>query len=417
MKQERKVVIVGGGVIGLCIAYYASKAGMQVTVLEREVESGDSCSHGNAGMVVPSHFIPLAAPGMVAKGLRMMLNPESPFYIRPRFDLGLFRWLWLFLRSANQKHVDDSVELLRDLNLESRRLFAELQEEGDFGLVKKGLLMLCKTQKGLDAEAAVAEQARAIGLAAEVVDAHQTAKLDPNIQMNVMGAVYFPEDCHLNPSRLLDQLRARIRAMGGTIEYGQEVLEWQSAAGRVRSVKTAMGEFSADEFVIAGGSWSSSLLSRLGCKIPMQAGKGYSISLENPQELPQLCSIFTEAKVAITPMGNALRFAGTMEVGGLEHKVNEQRVHGILRSIPEYFPAFQVNDFRDCRPWVGLRPVSPDGIPYLGRVPHFSNLTAATGHAMMGVSLAPVTGKMVADLLIGTLTFRNLSAMKIDRFS
>jgi D-amino-acid dehydrogenase len=277
--------------------------------------------------------------------------------------------------------------------------------------------MLCKTQKGLDAEAAVAEQARAIGLAAEVVDAHQTAKLDPNIQMNVMGAVYFPEDCHLNPSRLLDQLRARIRAMGGKIEYGQEVLEWQSAAGRVRSVKTATGEFSADEFVIAGGSWSSSLLSRLGCKIPMQAGKGYSISLENPQELPQLCSIFTEAKVAITPMGNALRFAGTMEVGGLEHKVNEQRVHGILRSIPEYFPAFQVNDFRDCRPWVGLRPVSPDGIPYLGRVPHFSNLTAATGHAMMGVSLAPVTGKMVADLLIGTPTFRNLSAMKIDRFS
>ncbi len=415
--SERKVVIVGGGVIGLCTAYYALQQGLAVTVLEREPEQGDGCSQGNAGMVVPSHFIPLAAPGMVAKGLRMMMNPRSPFYIRPRFDFGLFRWLWLFLRSARQEHVDKSVGLLRDLNLESRRLFQELQKEGDFGLVTKGLLMLCNSQKGLDDEADVAAQAEMIGIEARVLDAAATAQLDPNITMNIVGSVFFPADCHLDPQAFMSAMRGRIRSLGGTIVYGAEVVGWQREMGRIRAVKTKNESYQADEFVIAGGSWSVGVLSELGWKLPMQSGKGYSITLENPRQLPELCSIFTEAKVAITPMGQTLRFAGTMEVGGLNTNVNPQRVEGILRSIPKYFPAFREENFSAIKPWVGLRPVSPDGIPYLGRVPGYENVIAATGHAMMGVSLAPVTGRIVADLLKAKQPFCDLTAMKLERFS
>jgi D-amino-acid dehydrogenase len=186
--KSNQVMIVGGGVIGLCSAYYALKRGFAVTVVERESAGGDNCSMGNAGMIVPSHFTPLAAPGMIAKGLRWMFNPESPFYVRPRVDLDLMRWGWLFYRHSTERHVAASRELLRDLNLESRRLFAELAEEEDFGLAKRGLLMLCKTQKGLDEEAHVAKEAHEIGLQADVLTVAATALLDPAITMDATSA-------------------------------------------------------------------------------------------------------------------------------------------------------------------------------------------------------------------------------------
>jgi D-amino-acid dehydrogenase len=415
VKSER-VVIVGGGVIGLCSAYYALQRGFQVTVVEREAPEGDNCSLGNAGMIVPSHFTPLAAPGMMAKGLRWMLNPESPFYVRPRVSLDLMRWGWLFYRSSTERHVAKSRELLRDLNLESRRLFAELAAEEDFGLVQRGLLMLCKTQKGLDEEAHVAKEAREIGLQADVVDAAGAAKLDPGVSMNVTGAVYFPQDCHLSPGRFMASLRRRVIAAGGVIESGVAIRQVELQHGRVAAVVGDEQRFEGDKFVIAGGSWSAALLKSVGLKLPLQAGKGYSLTLATPPELPQLCSIFAEAKVAITPMDGTLRFGGTMEVGGLDLKVNPARVRGIVKSVNTYFPKFSNRDFDGVKPWSGLRPVSPDGIPYLGQVPTVENLLVASGHAMMGLSLGPVTGRLVADLLAGTPSFTPLSGLAVARF-
>lgn len=415
MNSER-VVIVGGGVIGLCSAYYALKRGFAVTLLERGEPGGDNCSMGNAGMIVPSHFIPLAAPGMIAKGLRMMMNPESPFFIRPRLDLGLARWCWLFYRHSTERHVAASRELLRDLNLESRRLFSELAEEEDFGLVRKGLLMLCKTAKGLEEEAAVAEEAHHIGLGAEVLDAAATARLDPGITMDVAGSVYFPQDCHLAPRRFVESMRRRVLELGGVIECGVEIDAIETNGGRVTSVAGGGKRFGAEKFVVAGGSWSAKLLETIGMKLPLQAGKGYSLTLPSPPELPELCSIFAEAKVAVTPMNGGLRFGGTMEVGGLDLSINPARVHGIVKSVNPYFPKFSESDFAAVQPWAGLRPVTPDGIPYLGQVRHLPNLIAATGHAMMGLSLGPVSGRLVADLLAGDTPFRPIEAMAPGRF-
>ncbi len=415
MKSGR-VTIVGGGVIGLCSAYYALKRGFAVTVIERETPGGDNCSMGNAGMIVPSHFIPLAAPGMLAKGLRWMLNPESPFFVRPRIDLALMRWGWLFHQHSTEQHVAASRGLLRDLNLESRRLFGELEAEEDFGLVQRGLLMLCKTAKGLHEEAEVAKAAHEIGLQAEVLDAAATAKLDPDITMAVAGSVYFPQDCHLDPKRFMASMRRRVIALGATIESGVTLDLIESHNGRVTAVSGRGRRFEADHFVIAGGSWSAKLLKTVGLKLPLQAGKGYSLTLPAPPELPQLCSIFTEAKVAITPMGGSLRFGGTMEVGGLDLTINPARVHGIVKSVHDYFPKFSESDFAGIQPWAGLRPVSPDGVPYLGKVAGLPNLIAATGHAMMGVSLGPVSGRLVADLLAGDTPFRPIDAMAPDRF-
>jgi D-amino-acid dehydrogenase len=415
MNPER-VVIVGGGVIGLCSAYYALKRGFAVTIVERGQPGGDNCSMGNAGMIVPSHFIPLAAPGMIAKGLRMMLNPESPFFIRLRLDLGLLRWGWLFYRNSTERHVAASRELLRDLNLESRRLFAELSQDEDFGLVQRGLLMLCKTAKGLEEEAEVAEAAHQIGLKAEVLDATATAAIDPDITMAVAGSVHFPQDCHLSPARFMSSMRKRILALGGVIESGVEIDQIETHNGQVTAVAGAGKRFEGTQFVVAGGSWSARLLETVGLKLPLQAGKGYSLTLTNPPQLPQLCSIFAEAKVAITPMGRTLRFGGTMEVGGLDLTINPARLHGIVKSVNAYFPEFSEADFSKVNPWAGLRPVSPDGVPYLGHVDGLPNLIAATGHAMMGLSLAPVSGRLVADLLAGDAPFRPIDAMAPGRF-
>lgn len=412
MNSER-VIIVGGGVIGLCSAYYALKRGFQVTLLDR---GGDNCSTGNAGMVVPSHFIPLAAPGMIAKGLRMMLNPESPFFIRPRLDLGLMRWGWLFYQNSTERHVAATKELLRDLNLESRRLFAELSNEGDFGLAQRGLLMLCKTDKGLHEEAEVAEVAHAIGLEAKVLDATETAKLDPDITMNVAGSVHFPQDCHLDPSKFVRLLRQKVQELGGVIESGVSIDTLETSGGKLTAVSGNGRRFEGTKFVIAGGSWTANLLKRVGLNLPLQAGKGYSLTLPHPPQLPRLCSIFAEAKVAITPMGPTLRFGGTMEVGGLDLTVNPARVHGIVKSVNAYFPEFSEASFKDVRPWAGLRPVSPDGVPYLGKVRGLENLIVNSGHAMMGLSLGPVSGRLAADLLANDTPFRPIDAMAPGRF-
>jgi D-amino-acid dehydrogenase len=411
-----QVIIVGGGVIGLCTADHALERGLAVTVLEREGGDGGGCSAANAGMVVPSHFTPLAAPGMVAKGLRWMFNPRGPFAVRPRLDCDLARWGWLFGRHCTARHVAATSGLLLALNLESRRMFAELAEEEDFGLVQRGLLMLCTSAKGLDAEAAVAEAAHRLGLRAEVLDSAGAAKLDPDIRMSVAGAVHFPDDCHLDPARFMAAMRRRVLAKGGVIESGIGIERIETKAGRVVAVSGGGRRFEGGQFVVAAGAWSAGLLAGVGLKLPLQAGKGYSLTLPNPPELPQLCSILTEAKVAVTPVGSSLRFAGTMEVGGLDLAVNRARVAGIMDAAGRYFPGFSPNDFAGLEPWVGLRPVSADGLPYLGRVRSLANLIVNTGHAMMGLSLAPVSGKLAADLLAGRDPFRDIAALDPERF-
>jgi D-amino-acid dehydrogenase len=415
--NSKKLVIIGGGVIGLSTAYYALKEGYEVTVLDRDGANAGNCSSANAGMIVPSHFTPLAAPGVISKGLRWMLDKESPFYVRPRISLELARWGWLFCQHANQEHVDAVKHILCELNMESRRLFQEISKEEDFGLQTRGLLMLCESQEALDEEAEVGEQARQLGLNTKLLDAKAAALLDPGISMNIAGAVHFADDCHLDPARFLASLRRRIGEMGGQIIHDCPIDEITFRSGKISAVSGPNGTFEGQQFVIAGGAWSPGILRQIGLRLPMQSGKGYSLTLPNPTQLPQLCSILTEAKVAVTPMGNSLRFAGTMEVGGLGTEINPSRVRGIIKAAIRYFPEFKISDFDGIEPWVGLRPVSPDGMPYLGKVPRLDNLVVATGHAMMGLSLAPVTGKLVAEILTNRPPSIELHALAPDRFS
>jgi D-amino-acid dehydrogenase len=409
-------IIVGGGVVGLSVAYYCLSRGLAVTVLERGRGDYDCCSLGNAGMIVPSHFVPLAAPGIVARGLRALLDRESPFFILPRLDANLLRWGWRFQRSATARHVEATRGVLRDLLLESRRLFEELARAGDVALEQRGLLALCRSEEGLAHEAALAEQARELGIAAEVLDARATAAREPALTMDVAGAVYFAQDCHLDPAQLHRALRARVLAMGGTIEQGVAVERLEASRGAVTAVVGGGRRIDGARFVVAAGAWSHHLLSTVGVRLLLEAGKGYSLTVPSPPQLPRLCAILTEASVAVTPMGGALRFAGTMELAGLDSSINPARVRGIVKAVQAYLPRFGAEQFADVVPWAGLRPVSADGLPYVGRVDGLSNLVVATGHAMLGVSLGPVTGQIVADLLTDARPFREISQLGVGRF-
>jgi D-amino-acid dehydrogenase len=416
---SRHVVIVGGGIVGLCCAYYCALRGWRVTVVERGGPERDGCSFGNAGLVVPSHIVPLAAPGMVQLGLKWMLQPEAPFHVRPRLSWDLLRWGWHFCRAATPSRVRRAGPVLRDLSLASRRCYEELAAaipEG-FGLTPNGLLMLCKTEHALQEERKAADEARRLGLNAEVVDARRIAELEPDIRIDALGGVLFSQDCHLQPLRLMQGLQDLLVKYGVEFRWNTTVHDWRTRGRRIVGLDTSQGEVAGNDVVLAGGSWSSGLARRLALDVPMQPGKGYSLTLPRPRQMPRRGLICVEARLAVTPLGDAVRFGGTMELGGLDESVSAARVNGILRSIPKYFPEFHEDDFGAIKPWCGLRPCSPDGLPYLGRVPRWDNLVVATGHAMLGVSLGPITGEIVAELLAGEQPSVDLRLLRPERFA
>ncbi len=414
----KHVAIVGGGVIGLASAFYLLERGHRVTVIERGPADHDCCSIGNSGYISPSHFVPLAAPGLVGQAIRWMSDPESPFYVPPRLDAELLSWGWRFWRASTPKRAHGAGPLLRDLNLASRALFLELAAltQNEFELVEQGLLTLFRSKRGLEEEIRHAERARALGMPAEVVDARGAAHLEPDLTMDVIGGVYYPMDAHLTPQRFHATLSRLVRERGGAFVWNSELLGWGTRNGTVHAAQTAQGEIPADEFVVAAGSWSPQLLRLIGVRLPLQPGKGYSMTLTEPRERPRRAVLLQEARVAITPMGSTLRVGGTLELGTYDGEISPPRVRGILRSFTRHLPAFRVEDFSACRPWSGLRPCSPDGLPYVGRTARFRNLSVATGHAMMGLSMGPITGKLVAEVISGERPSIDIAPLRPDRY-
>lgn len=416
MKDAASVLVVGGGVVGLSCAYYLAQAGRQVTVLERDSSLLRGSSEGNAGMIVPSHFVPLAAPGVITQGLKWMLNPSSPFYLRPRLDFGLARWIWLFFRHANAGHVKRSEVLLRDLGLESRRLHIELAKSENYPLEERGLLMLCQSQKGLDEEAEMAQEAQRLGLSTRVFGRSELQDYEPEAKIDALGGVWFEQDCHLSPMDFVTGLRAGITRCGGQFVSG-EAVDLLKEDEQVIGVKTDTGDsYRGDRVILAGGIATTKLARGLGAKVPMQGGKGYSLTLTDPRKALQLCSLLKEGRVAVTPMGKTLRVAGTMEICGSDTSLSPRRLEGIIESFCRFYPEFTKDDFEGIEPWIGLRPCSPDGLPYLGPIPGQERVVVATGHSMMGLSLAPATGWLIEKLIAGEASPLDLTPLNPARF-
>jgi D-amino-acid dehydrogenase len=420
MRQSRSVIICGGGVIGLSCAYYLAREGWRVSVVERNAEGADTCAHGSAGFVSPSHVIPLAAPGMVWKGLKWMMSSRSPFYIKPRLDGDLMRWGWLFARACNERHVRRSAPVLRDLCLESRKMFVDWADitGNSFELKTEGLLNLCQTQEGLDHEThGLAALANELGIGAQVLDAAQTAALEPGARLAVVGSVYFPIDAHITPRRLMAALPALLKDMGVKFSWNTSIYGWRAEGGRIAGVSTTAGDLFADEYVLTGGSWSPAMVAGLGLRLPMQAGKGYSLTIEKPRFRLTKSLILTERRVAVTPMGETLRFGGTMEISGHSDNVRPERVEQIIAAARAFFPEITAADFAGLKPWFGYRPVTPDGLPYIGRLGRYANLATASGHAMLGLTMAPVSGLLIAELLSGRKPSVDLTLLNPNRFA
>ena len=417
MAKGGNIVIIGGGAIGLCTAYYLLQHGIKSTVIDKG-EMGHGSSLHNAGYISPSHFVPLAAPGIISQGLKWMLDPVSPFYVKPRFNGEFISWAWKFRKSCSHENVERAAPLLRDLSHTSSLLFEEmaLVDGMSFEFVKKGLLILFRTERGRAAQLEEAHLAHKYGVGALFLEKSDVQALVPEIEIKASGGLYFPHDRHITPAKFVAHLVRYLEANGVQLMKETEVTSFVSSGRKIESIKTTAGDIPADEVVLAGGAWSSLMARSLGIALPVQAGKGYSVTIRRPDRKPLIPMIFSEARVAITPMGDTMRFAGTMEIAGLDLSITQRRVDAILNSVPKYIGGFSQEDFKDGEVWAGLRPVSPDGVPFIGRFKRYPNLIAATGHAMIGITLAPVTGSIVADMIHGEPPAFDMKLLDPDRF-
>jgi D-amino-acid dehydrogenase len=411
------VAIIGGGIIGLSSAYYLQQSGHQVTILDQG-DGMDNCSIGNAGMIVPSHIIPLAAPGMISKGVRWMFNSQSPFYVKPRLNGNLIKWGYQFYKHANQKNVDHAIPALKDISLFSKAMYQQMVRDNpfEFGYQERGLMMLYQTKETEKEELETAHIANINGVEAHVLTLPEIQKLEPDVKVSALGGVYFPGDAHLIPQQLVTNLISYLKNKGVTFYTNTTVTDFVTDANGISAIVTSKGTLDFDNYVLAAGAWSGIFSSKLGLDLPLQGGKGYSFTLDNVERNIRIPSILLEGRVAVTPMGNALRFGGTMEINGVDRSIDMNRVKGIVKTIPAYYPEMNVTVPAEKVVWRGLRPCSPDGLPYIGQSDRYKNLIVATGHSMMGLSLAPGTGKLVSELANNTKTSINLKPFDIHRY-
>ena len=412
------VTIIGGGVIGLNCAYYLQKEGHQVTVIERG-DISDGCSFGNMGYVSPSHFVPLATPGMVAKGLKWMLSSSSPFYIKPRLNMDLIRWGLTFWKSATAKKVQENTPHMNNLLQLTRHLMNDVKKDlpEPFDMTEKGCWMLWKNEKTGDHEKHLAEQANAFGLKTIMCTPQQVQEYETEVEVNVAGGVLYLDDCHVNPAKFMASLYAYLKNKGVQFWLNSEVKEFEITKGKISAIITDKALHPCNEVVLANGSWLQGASKMLGIYTPLQPGKGYSMVYDGLQKNLQYPSILVDDRTATTPIGGWLRIGGTMEMSGHSDNILPKRVSAIYNAFKKYYPAMNLPQPEINKAWFGYRPVSPDGMPYIGRHNKFSNLVYAGGHAMLGVTAAAGTGKLVSEIIGEKKPTIELAAFNPERFS
>lgn len=406
----KEVIIIGGGIVGLSTAYFLQKEGHKVTVIDKsDITSG--ASFVNAGYITPSHIIPLASPGKIAQGIKWMFNSSSPFYMKPRWDIDFFKWSWYFHKSSTKAKVEKAIPVIKDINILSRGLYEAIKASGDLGefqLERKGLLMLYKTQKSYEHEMEVAQKASFLGLEVRELNQSQLTEIEPNIEIDAKGAIHYECDGHTTPTEFMPKMVQHLKDVGVEIRTNEEVLDIISDVNRIGAVSTSKNTYEADEVILAAGSWSGGLAKKLDIKLPVQAGKGYRINVSRPTGIT-MPSILMESSMAVTPMQGFTRFAGTMEFSGINEYIRKERVAAIANGAKNFYPNLEITAEEMSAAQTGMRPVTPDGLPYIGRSQHIQNLTFATGHAMMGWSLGPATGKLVSEIVDGKKTSMNIS--------
>lgn len=412
-----RVIIAGGGVIGLCSAYYARKAGHEVTVIERgDISNGTS--FGNAGYVSPSHFVPLASPGIIAKGLRWMLSASSPFYIKPRLNIDLIRWGLTFWKQSNRHTVERNVPHLHAILQLSRHLQSELKQEltHPFLMEEIGCFMLYQNPATEQHERELAEEAAGLGIETRIMTGKEVQDMEPDVEVNTLGGVLYPIDCHIHPGQFMHSLHHTLKDMGAELQLNTNITGFERKGKKIQAVITNRGRIEADEVVMATGSWSPELSRMLGINMILQPGKGYSMTFDQLEKNLKYPAILVDKRVAMTPFGDSLRMGGTMEISGLHAPTLVKRAQAIMAGAKAYYPKLDVAFPGPEKIWHGYRPLSPDGLPYLGRHSRYDNLVIASGHAMIGITLAAASGKIVEELVSRTPTSIDISGFDVERY-
>ena len=403
-------------VTGVCCAYYLSKQNVDVIVLERDA-IGKGASYGSAGVIAAGHP-PMNKPDRVRQALKRVLDSTTPLYIAPRFDPALAAWLWRFSANCTDRKLTANMNVLGPLGHATLQLFAQLiaEEEIACDYQASGYYEVCRTEQGTAHACRDVALMRAHGFDAKVLTGEEIGARMMSLKNGVMGGAYFPDSATCDPYRFVIEMAERVRRAGGRTEAGQVVTKVEGGAHP--AVRLATGErFEADAVVLATGAYSLQLARELGCRLPIQPGKGYHRDLEfgegSRPPLEAAC-VLGETSVFCTPMSGRLRLAGTMEFSGLNHRMRPSRLAQLTASAEQYLSG--IGPSRVTSEWCGLRPCTPDGLPVVGRLPGQTKVFAATGHAMTGLTLGPVTGSLMADLVTGTTPSIEVTALAPARF-
>jgi D-amino-acid dehydrogenase len=416
MSERVEDLIIGGGAIGVCVAYNLARRGRRVVLLERD-EICSGCSHGNAGWVTPCHATPIPGPGLVKQSLKWMLRSDSPFYIKPSLRPSLLSWLWKFSRHCNEaamlKGLAGLAALHRHVVPETRELVESLSIDCEFQ--ERGLYYVFDTEKGLEKGAEEMRLLNEAGIPGRLLDRDATLELEPVLKETIRGSVFYDSDADFVPDRYVKEIGARLPAAGVEVREQTSLDEFRLQGRRIESVVTSSGRLQPDNVVLAAGSWSIPLARRIGIKLPIEPGKGYSVTMKRQSGSPSRPIACMEAKVGVTPWKDSIRLAGTMEIAGFGQEINQVRVDAIVRGAQRFLPDLELKDVEET--WVGLRPVCCDGLPIIGRSGKVENLFLATGHGMLGLTQAAVTARLIGELVAGEQTFIPAEPYSPDRFS
>ncbi len=411
------VVVIGAGAIGLSTAYYLLQRNLSVMVIDQG-NIQDRCSYGNAGLVAPSHFIPLASPGVIAKGLKWMLNPESPFYIHPRLDIDLLKWLWKFRHFATMNYVIQHRQPLLEMLSLTLKLFQEMKEPDPerFEFQQRGLLMLVESEKGKKDLELLYRSAGELGVPAKWLSRQEIHSLDERLKTECPAGLYFPEDAHIEPGKYLQTMADYLASQSVQILEGVRVTDFRKDKGKIGGVVTTNGFVPTSKIVLATGAWTPLLTRSFGIQVPIQAAKGYSLTLPAIADQFRTPLILSETKVAVTPFQKTLRFAGTLEFAGINVSINTRRVEAIRKAARRYLTNIPEDQLRNATVWAGLRPCTPDGLPIVGRIPEYPDVVVVAGHAMLGISLSTGSGLLAAQLIAEETPAIDLHPFRIMRF-
>jgi len=413
-ETREDVVVIGGGAVGVCCAYSLAKSGRSVLLLERDALCAGS-SWGNSGLLTTSACAPEAAPGIMGEAARWMLDRNGPFRLRPRLDPRLVRWLWRFRQNCTADAATRGTSFLRDRVRENTRLVEAIARETahDFGLRTRGVLVLFATEQGLARGIAGAAALEGLGIPSEQLDAAGVSRLEPRVADAVQGGILYPEDAHLDPGEFVAAVAGLARSHGARIEEGTSVVRLHGAHG-VDAIQTSDGVIRPEAVVLASGAWAPALARNLGVRLLVEPGKGFSLTYAAGTEVFERPLRLAEARIMVTSMRDNVRVTSKLDLVGLNTCVRERRVRatapmaGRFVSLP---PGIE-----RARSWAGLRPLTPDGLPLIGRSPRVDNLILATGHGHMGISLSAVTGEAVARIASGDAPDFDLAPVHPGRF-